>query len=1683
MEVFLMKKCLKIALCACMILLAAFAAVSCGKSVTGLTETYTEWKTDTTARNKESASAPLVSYADYDSALTADMKQSAYYLSLNGTWDFTYTGNVNSVPTDFMKTNFIYPDPNSTASVSSKTEILYWSTISVPGTFELQGYGTPIYKQSGYAWGTNLKPTNLPETDNSIGLYRRTVTVPKDWNGNEIYLNFEGVSSACYVYVNGEMVGYGSDTYTTKSFRITDFVKAGEDAVIAVKVFKYSYSSWIEAQDAIKFGGIYRDVYLTAAPKVSIRDISINSNLDSDYVNAAMLIDVDVASYIEPPKGYTLEISIVDQNGQTYITNRKLGGEVNFPVNKNTGSNYYLATAGGRLSAAEPVKWSAENPFLYTAVIALKDSDGNTVDIRSVRFGYCKAGYTVDDDGNQTFTMNGKAVKLYGVVYNEFSAETGSYVTYEQKVSDILALKAMNVNAIRSPGTPLSNDILKLCDEYGIYVVSDINLESEPYSNKGDTSIPGDQTIWQNVLVDRLYSVIERDKNNPCVIMWGLGNQSGEGTNFKSLRALLQQNDERLIVYDGDSSYSDLVVANDWSFTKINETLADTENKKPLLIESFKMGLLNGAGSITSYVALVDSNPKVQGGFFSYWIDKAIYWPKDSANAQSVLKNTPYSTNPSLYQLAYSGSWGDTVSDSYNGLTGLLTASRKWQSDAYEFKNAFSPIAVVAADVSVGKFTVTNKLNFTNFEDAYEICYDIYKEDSLVSSGKVSGLTLAPGESKDITVNYGNLDANTDYFVDITVKNLKATAWDSVSGGVVASWQFDVTDYAALPLTGGEETSYGDALSVQIVEKPEIVTTALDLVNGYFYITNKSSKNLSDIYECTYELYETNNFWSKPRPVLISSGSVALDVPAYTANKKLQMIYHNTQKAVEGGDYYIKIKLTMKKAIGDIPAGYVLVWNFNKDTMGVAIPFEVDTSRTPVQVLDEDGNPVVDENGNPVMEGGDPEPEDMTVIDLGDSELEEQEEYDPYTVFSNGKVTLMIDNASGTIIKFAIDGQDIFASSLTNSSPEFSVYRNPTGGDLNADDISDKSNDSIKTISKNSTSSHKLIDMIKLKKITNNHYQVALEYSLVDYDYSLFRNVNGDTTLSVTYDIYGNGELVISYAYDPTLMTGIPYEVSNILVLASGYDTFSWYGRGEGESYPDKLSNTRVSIYKNVGISDLLSDYLYNAGSGDRSDVRWLTVDGDDNIKILIASTSKNFAFNASYSNGMSAASYIRDVSSSNIFLRIIAEQRGSDVGTIAETGNYLGSSAVEPGKSVEFSYRIKPLSDSDDPMTAAKTYLSVDAPSVEETDIVSGATYSIMSTASSEEYLTLLDGAFSMTKGGGSDAQLWKKEDDTSIGMPGLFRMVSIKYDKILSPAYALKLDTVTSVEVGLGVYSKLRTWMNWQLTDTNQLYTVSIGWVLVPSSLDSGTHLTLQDAKKFEDGDLSITWEFEPIYEGSDIYRIVNKKTGTYLTVVDEISYRNIIVETEAERRLKYYGDVDWTSFKALSATPVKPADESGDSYWAKLEKTVTIWPLLADSTQSWVFTQTDEGEYRITNSKTGKAIAFDGNTLSEKSVSNDASQIWKISGDSGLYSIINKSNGYALSIGTERQMLSQQEIEESYITTEDQKYRDINVITCTPWTGAATQKWVLQSEADSEVIIEAGDAWFNTSASEDQ
>ena len=683
--------------------------------------------------------------------------------------------------------------------------------------------------------------------------------------------------------------------------------------------------------------------------------------------------------------------------------------------------------------------------------------------------------------------------------------------------------------------------------------------------------------------------------------MWSLGSQSGDGAVFETLKVQLQKSDSRLLIYDGSQDVSELVTAMGWDFAEIDEYIKNTENKKPVLIDVPELGLLNGAGGLDTYTDMFANNDRIQGGFLANWIDYAIWYPTASENKRETFKGSPRSSNPDLYQLTYSGSWGESVASGYVGLSGILNADRTLQSDAEELKRAYSPVYIGASDLANGKFTIQNRNNFKNIQDNYIIEYTISTAAGEVSKGTVEGLQLDPGQKTEITIDYGSLAANTEYFIDFTVRYKTAPDWAD-SDLVVTTKQFDITEFASMPKTGDTNTS-GGAFTLTMFAKPDVTTSAIDAATGVFYFSNESLSDLNTMFTLSYDVYETNSqedyvkqdtkeVWKSPGKVSIASGDVSgFSVAAKTKYGKVTVPY--SINGVSTGEYEIVLTLTATKDYGDVKQGAKFRYVFNKSSLGEEIPFKMDESRKPVAVVGSDGKPVMDESTYlPVMTGGDPvqEASDSKEIDTSSDKASS------FVSIANDKTTIYVNADTGLIEQYTVDGKEILSNvktDKTEASPIGNLYRNPTGGDLNSEVTNAQNAQRMLTLSK--TASNKILpNGVNVETVAADHIRLTMDYVMVSYPYDNFRNASLDTDYTVTYDIYGNGEVVVSVSYSPSLFTGdIPFEISNILSLPSSYSKMSWYGRGPGESYADKVGATRISVYKNINVNDQIEDYLY----------------------------------------------------------------------------------------------------------------------------------------------------------------------------------------------------------------------------------------------------------------------------------------------------------------------------------------------------------------------------------------------------------------------------------------------------------------------------------------------------------
>jgi len=457
--------------------------------------------------NKEPGHCTLMPYPDLQSALACERETSIFYMSLNGRWKFHWIDKPADRPKDFYEPDY---------DVSS------WDEIPVPSNWQMHGYGIPIYTNKKYPFPVN--PPYIPHDYNPVGSYRREFTVPAGWQGRQVFLHFDGVKSAFYIWVNGQKVGYSQDSMTPVEFNITKYIKDGANT-LAIEVYRWSDGSYLEDQDMWRLSGIYRNVYLFSTPKVHIADFFVRCDLDEKYEDGIVMIRPKLVSFTdEDLKDWTVRAQLYDLQNQP-VFDKPLSKDVIAIIKEKYPQRGNIKFALMEAKVTKPKKWSAETPNLYTLVLTLKDAEGNTVEAES-----CKVGIrSVEIKDGQLF-INGQSIKLFGVNRHEHDPDHGRAIPISRMIEDIKLLKQNNINAVRTSHYPDDPHWYDLCDRFGIYLIDEANLESH-----GLGGYFSNQPIWHTAFVERAIRMVERDKNHPSVIFWSLGNESGCGPNHAAM--------------------------------------------------------------------------------------------------------------------------------------------------------------------------------------------------------------------------------------------------------------------------------------------------------------------------------------------------------------------------------------------------------------------------------------------------------------------------------------------------------------------------------------------------------------------------------------------------------------------------------------------------------------------------------------------------------------------------------------------------------------------------------------------------------------------------------------------------------------------------------------------------------------------------------------------------------------------------------------------------------------------------------------------------------------------------------------------------------------------------------------------------------------------------------------------
>ncbi|MFH1717414.1 MAG: glycoside hydrolase family 2 TIM barrel-domain containing protein, partial [Planctomycetota bacterium] len=561
-----------------------------------------DWENETVlGRNKEPGHCTLVPYPDTETALKCEHEASPYYQSLNGKWRFNWVRKPADRPLDFYKPEY---------------EVSGWDEIPVPSNWQMHGYGIPIYLNMRFPFPPN--PPHIPHSYNPVGSYRREFTIPAGWDGRQVFIHFDGVKSAFYIWVNGRQVGYSQDSMTPAEFNITEYLQSGSNT-LAVEVYRWSDGSYLEDQDMWRMSGIYRNVYLFASPSVHMRDFSVRCDLDGQYKDGILMIRPKLVRYTnEDIRGWTVQAQLYDEQKRPLFA-EPLSKDASAILNEQYPQRDNVKFALLESTVSNPKKWSDEFPNLYTLVLSLKDAKGGTVEAESCRVGFRK----VEIRDGQLF-VNGRSIKLFGVNRHEHDPDHGRAIPLSRMLQDIHLLKQNNINAVRTSHYPDDPQWYDLCDQYGIYLIDEANLES--HGLKGYLS---NVATWHSAFLERAVRMVERDKNHPSVIFWSLGNETGCGPNHAAMAGWIKDYDPtRPIHYEGaagdpvDYPYVDMISRMYARIPEIIRLATDPIDDRPMVLCEYAHAMGNSVGNLKEYWDAIRSHKRLIGGFIWDWADQ-----------------------------------------------------------------------------------------------------------------------------------------------------------------------------------------------------------------------------------------------------------------------------------------------------------------------------------------------------------------------------------------------------------------------------------------------------------------------------------------------------------------------------------------------------------------------------------------------------------------------------------------------------------------------------------------------------------------------------------------------------------------------------------------------------------------------------------------------------------------------------------------------------------------------------------------------------------------------------------------------------------------------------------------------------------------------------------------------------
>lgn len=768
--------------------------------------------------NRMPMRATAFAYENKTLAAKRVKEQSAYFLSLNGNWKFNWVQSPNDRPRDFYKTDF---------------DDTRWTNFAVPANWELNGYGLPIYVNHPYEFagrrltGARMNPPfDIPADNNPVGSYRKKVSLPANWEGRQVFIHLGAVKSAFFIWVNGKKVGYSEDSKLAAEFDITPYVKTG-DNIIALEVYRWSDGSYLECQDMWRISGIERDVYLYATPKLDIRDFKVQSSLVNNFKDGRLQVDIEVNSYKtdtktlhSKPDSFFVELQLVDANGKEVF--RKADESVYTVLGR------YKTPLSFNADIPSVKAWSAEIPYLYTLYLSLKDKAGTVIEVVPVRVGF----RTVEIRGRD-FLVNGQRVFFKGVNRHEHNPKTGHTLTKADMLKDMEMMKKLNVNAVRHSHYPPDPYWMELCDEYGLYVIDEANIESHGRYYDLEYTFANDKQ-WRMPHLERITRMYERDKNYPSVITWSLGNEAGNGVNMYEAYDWLRKKDSRPVQYErAERDYNTDVICPQYPSPDWVAGWGRSKEQRPLIMSEYAHIMGNSLGNFKEYWDAIETTPGVQGGYVWEWIDQAFDTIKNGKRIMAYGGDFPLT-----------GPVNEDFSDNDFCVKGVVTAYRDLTPMAVELKKVHQFIKTKY--IGSNSINIANTYFFRNI-DNLQLYWEILEEGKPVEKGVISDLDIQPRTDKNISLPVKMKPQNgKEYFLNVYYR-LK-TAEPLLEKGYELA--YEQVAYAGQPMPVGAKAASG-------VIKESKTATGLTLTGKNFSVAFDLQKGiLSSYHSGNLELLE-----------------------------------------------------------------------------------------------------------------------------------------------------------------------------------------------------------------------------------------------------------------------------------------------------------------------------------------------------------------------------------------------------------------------------------------------------------------------------------------------------------------------------------------------------------------------------------------------------------------------------------------------------------------------------------------------------------------------------------------------------------------------------------------------------------------------------------------------------------